>query len=210
MKENTRILTILAGPVRTNVYIIYHEDTREGLLIDPAEEAGKIKKKITELGIKPGGILLTHGHFDHMGAAEALKQEYGIKIYCFQEEEELLGREDLNLSAVFGRGFTLKADETFLDGQELKLSGFTIRVMHTPGHTKGSCCYYFEEEQLLFSGDTLFAESVGRTDFPTGDGKALARSIREKLFCLEEATPVYPGHNEATSIGHEKQYNPCV
>ncbi len=117
----------------------------------------------------------------------------------------------MNISEMAGRACTLKANEFLKDGQEMTIEGMTFRVILTPGHTSGSCCYYFEEEHILVSGDTLFQESVGRTDFPTGSYSELIRSIKEKLFVLPDDVRVYPGHGESTSIGYEKIHNPfCV
>ena len=117
----------------------------------------------------------------------------------------------MNVSEMAGRACTVKANEFFADGQEMTIEGMTFRVILTPGHTAGSCCYYFEEDGILVSGDTLFQESVGRTDFPTGSFSEIVRSIKEKLFVLPDEVKVYPGHGETTTVGYEKIHNPfCV
>lgn len=116
----------------------------------------------------------------------------------------------LNMSSYYGEGCTLKQVTYVTDRQELHLAGFTIQVIYTPGHTVGGCCYYFPEEQVLLSGDTLFCESVGRSDFPTGNAGQLVRSIKDCLLDLPEETKVYPGHMDETTIGHEKEYNPFL
>lgn len=206
----TMMQRILAGAMRTNCYLIYDEETREALILDPADEEAKLARMLKEQGLKPAAILLTHGHFDHIGAVEPLRKQYGIRVYCLAEEKELMENPGYNLSELFGAGFGVTPDVTLRDGEELCLAGFRIQVIATPGHTAGSCCYYFPEDRFLISGDTLFEESVGRTDFPTGSTSMLVRSIRERLFVLPEDTPVYSGHGEATTIGHEKQYNPVA
>lgn len=208
--KKTVIERILAGPVRTNCYLLYNEETRVCLIFDPADEADKIKRRITELELKPCAILLTHGHFDHIHAADELRKEYSVSVFCHAEEKEIMESAGLNLSEMFGAPFTVTPDISCLDGEELSLAEWKLRVLHTPGHTKGSCCYYIEDERILISGDTLFEESVGRTDFPTGSGAVLARSIREKLYTLPAETCVYPGHEGTTTIEHEKAHNRCV
>lgn len=204
----TMMQIVPAGSMRTNCYFIYDDDTKELIIADPAGEADRLKGMIAEHGLKPQAILLTHGHFDHIGAVDAIRKAYGIPAYCLEEEKEILENTEYNLSAWMGEGFAVKPDRLLTDEQELILAGFSIRVIATPGHTKGSCCYYFKEDGFLLSGDTLFLESYGRTDFPTGSMSELARSIKEKLFALPEETPVYSGHGDPTTIEHEKRYNP--
>lgn len=205
-----KIERMTLGSMATNCYLIRNEDTKELLIVDPADWADRIMKRIRELDGIPMAILLTHGHFDHIGAAEKLRDAYEIPIYALQEEAEVLASEQLNLSGMFGKPMTLTPDVLLKDGQKLKLLGEEILVLHTPGHTQGGACYYFAGEQMLLSGDTLFCGSVGRSDFPTGSMSVLVRSIREKLFALPEETRVYPGHDEETSIGDEKRYNPFL
>ncbi len=206
----TLMQRILAGAMRTNCYLIYDAETKKALLVDPAEEALKISRTIDEGELVPEAILLTHGHFDHIGAVEQLRSQYHCPVYCLEEEKEVLESSTYNLSAMFGDSLTVKPDVLLKDGQMLSVADFSIQVIATPGHTKGSCCYYFPEDRFLISGDTLFEESVGRTDFPTGSTSALVRSIREKLFGLPDDTPVYSGHGEPTTIEHEKKYNPVA
>lgn len=206
----TLMQRILTGALRTNCYFIYDDDTKETLIIDPADEADKLAGILKEHGLKPAAILLTHGHFDHIGAVDELRKKYGTEVFCLAREQEIMEDAGNNLSAMFGQSFTVKPDKLLTDGQELVLAGFSIRVIATPGHTKGSCCYYFKDDRFLISGDTLFEESVGRTDFPTGSVAELVHSIQEKLFVLPEDTPVYSGHGEPTTIGHEKRFNPAA
>lgn len=203
-----QIETLILGMVSTNCYIAKNKETGGILIVDPADYAGRVIARIAEIGGTPEVILLTHGHFDHVGAAQELKEYYGIPVCCLDKETEILTDVSKNLSMMGGRGFTVNADRLFRDGETAELAGVSVRVIHTPGHTCGSTCYYIEEEQVLFSGDTLFCCSVGRTDFPTGSMRQIHDSIHEKLFVLPEDTMVFPGHDQATSIGYEKKYNP--
>lgn len=209
-----KIGRMVLGPCQTNCYFLYKEnaDQEAGpidvIFIDPADRGGKIYHALEEKGFAVKGILLTHGHFDHIWGTKELRELSGADIYAYEEEKVLCEDAENNISAQMGRPYTVEPDVYVKDGEELELAGMRCRVIATPGHTIGSCCYYFEEAGFLISGDTLFQESVGRTDFPTGSMSMLIRSIREKLFVLPEETLVYPGHGESTAIGHEKKYNP--
>ena len=198
------------GQVETNCYFAINEDTKEMLVIDPGASAGVLAGKIREEGWKPQAVLLTHGHFDHAMAAEKLAEEFGIKIYAHEAEQDTLGEARLNASLMIGRNDTYHADVFVKDGEVLELAGMEVKVLHTPGHTEGGCCYYLEQEKVLFSGDTLFCQSVGRTDFPRGSMSQLVRSIKEKLMKLPDDVKVYPGHMSTTSIGMERSYNPFL
>ncbi|MDE7308522.1 MAG: MBL fold metallo-hydrolase [Lachnospiraceae bacterium] len=206
-KMNIKMLVL--GEVSTNCYLVCNQDTKECIIIDPAAKADVIIKAVEELEVLPKAVLLTHGHYDHIGAAEEIKEHFHIKIYANELEQEVLESSYKNLSEIMGsKTLSVQADEYLTDGQILTIAGFRIRAISTPGHTKGGMCYNvsLEEEQAIFSGDTLFRESVGRFDFPTSDGDALFRSIKEKILCLETELKVYPGHGPATSIGEEKSH----
>lgn len=194
----------------TNCYFVINAQTKEMLVVDPGDDAAMLIDAIEKAQLKPTAILLTHGHLDHASAAEEMSQKFGVKIYAHEAEKETLGDSRMNLTAAFGLPKTFHADVFVKDEEELELIGCKIKVLFTPGHTPGGCCYYFNEQRLLFSGDTLFCESVGRTDFPGGSGSTLVRSIREKLLNLPEDVKVYPGHMSQTSIGTEKMYNPFI
>lgn len=206
IQVNSRVI----GMIGTNCYLVFQQETREAVVIDPAENAPFILNWCKELQVTPVAVLLTHGHGDHIGGVEDLLRAFRVPVYAGKEEEALLKDPYLNLSADFGQAVSIKDAVLLEDGQELDLLGCTWKVLATPGHTRGSVCYYLEEEKLLFSGDTLFCESYGRTDFPTGSSRELMRSIQEKLLVLPDEVKVYPGHESDTTIGHEKRYNPLA
>lgn len=209
--SNFRIKTCVLGQVGTNCYFIYDEEKKQVVIVDPADNGAFILNKCKELSLTPVAVLLTHGHFDHILASEDIKRAFGCKIYASKAEAALLGDPAMNLSGSFGGNqMGLRADCLVRDGEVLKLGGFTWKVLATPGHTAGSVCYWIAEENVLLSGDTLFAESLGRTDLPTSSLGEIIRSIKDKLFLLPEETMVYPGHGEPTTIGHEKQHNPIA
>lgn len=205
-----QIAHYMVGPVQTNCYFAINKETKEALVIDPGEEAARLMQQIREQGLTVAAILLTHGHFDHAGAAEELSTLCNVPIYAHEVEKETLESEKLNACWMIGRKETYRADLFVKDEQELDLAGFHIRVLFTPGHTRGGCCYYFPYENVVFSGDTLFQMSVGRTDLEGGSMSQIVRSIQEKLMPLPEQTVVYPGHGEATTIETERMYNPYL
>lgn len=206
-----KIETFVLGDVRTNCYLLINEETKEALVVDPADRADVIVRKLIDEGLTLKAILLTHGHGDHILAVGALKKQFGVKVYAAKAEEALLSDTAQNLSkALFGIEVTVKPDVLLEDGQEFEAAGICLRMLHTPGHTPGGCCYYQAEKKILFSGDTLFCGSIGRTDFPGGSLSQLVRSVKEKLLMLPEDVKVYPGHEEVTMIGHEKRYNPYM
>lgn len=196
------------GVCATNCYFLYREGNREVVFVDPADRGADLFEALKNKGFSVAAILLTHGHFDHIWGAERLRELSGAKIYALDAENVVCRDAYVNVSAQAGRKATIEPDEWLTDGQEINLAGIGLKVIATPGHTVGSCCYYIEEAGFLIAGDTLFEGSVGRTDFPTGSMSKLVRSVKEKLFLLPEETKVYPGHGDATTIGEEKQYNP--
>lgn len=206
-----RVDSMVVGPVSTNCYFLINEGRKEAAIVDPGDCADKIRVYLSEKGLKPVAILLTHGHFDHMMAAEELRGEYRIPVYACAKEKQVLNSASMNLSSAFIRAsYTMDADVYCKEGDEFYLAGCSVRVLETPGHTPGGCCYYIASENILFSGDTLFCQSIGRTDFEGGSYKEICRSIKDKLFVLPAETVCYPGHGELTRIGFEKEHNPYV
>lgn len=209
MKE-LKIGRIVLGMCQTNCYFVYEEGNSRVIVFDPADKGDYIFNGLKEKGFTVEAILLTHGHFDHIWGVEQLRELSGAKVYAYENEKELCEDASLNVSKGAGRACTVKADEYVKDGEEITAAGISCRLIATPGHTGGSCCYYFENDKILISGDTLFQESVGRTDLPTGSMSMLVRSVKEKLLPLPEEVKVYPGHGESTTIGYEKKYNPFL
>ena len=154
------------------------------------------------------GIVLTHAHFHHVWGCHKLRELTGVNVYALEEERDLCESAELNVSEMAGRPYIVTVDEYLRDGEELTIEGITMKIIGTPGHTKGSCCLYFEDEGILVCGDTLFEGSVGRTDLPTGSWSTLSRSLKEKVLVLPDDTKVFPGHGGSTTIGDEKKYNP--
>ena len=207
---NLKIGRIVMGMCQTNCYFVYPEGKSEVILFDPADRGDYIYHSLKDKGFTVAAILLTLGHFDHIWGLEELKELSGAKVYAYEEEKEVCENASVNVSKGAGRPCEITADEYVKDGATISVAGMSCQLIATPGHTKGSCCYYFEEEGILISGDTLFQESVGRTDLPTGSMSALVRSVKEKLMVLPADVKVYPGHGESTTIGYEKEYNPFL
>lgn len=209
MPEMT-ISQFVVGQVQTNCYVAANKDTGEALVIDPGASGEALCERMKKDDLKPVAILVTHAHFDHIMGAKAIKETFNIPIYLHEKDKDSLSDGRINASWMIGRQDVYEADEFLKDEQELDLAGFHLRVLFTPGHTPGGCCYYFPYQNVLFSGDTLFCESVGRTDFEGGSTGTLIRSIKDKLMVLPENTVVYPGHGEATTIENERMYNPYL
>lgn len=203
MSMSLVVKNMVLGMIMTNCYIAYDDVVKEAFIVDPADSADEIQLKITELGVKPVAILLTHGHFDHIGAVDELRDKYKIKVYVYEDEKDVM-ISDANLASMIGKRMSVEADEYLRDLQTIIIGGEKIQVIHTPGHTKGSCCFYLPDEKVLFSGDTMFCQSFGRTDFPTGSMSQLISSIKNRLLKLDDDVKVYPGHNEETKIGFER------
>ena len=207
---NLRVEQYVVGMVSTNCYVAVNDLTKECVIVDPGASGKQLAQRIQDGGYKPVAVLLTHGHFDHVGAAKTLADDMDIPIYAHEAEQETLKDPQKNVSWMVGTKESYFANIYVKDNENLRLAGFDIQVLHTPGHTEGGCCYYLKEEGVLFSGDTLFAQSVGRTDFYGGSMSQIVRSIREKLLVLPDDVTVYPGHNDVTTIETERKYNPYL
>lgn len=205
-----KVERFLTGILSTNCYAAWNEQTKEAVIVDPAAYSKKLAEFLREEGLKPQAVLLTHGHFDHIMGLDALLEEYPVPVYVHGAEKGLIADPKTNLSLTYTNGYVFEDATYVTDGQKIAAAGVTFEVLFTPGHTSGGCCYYAETENMLFSGDTLFRCSVGRSDLPTGDETTLIRSIKEKLLVLPENTVVYPGHMAATTIQTEKTANPFL
>ena len=201
----------ILGMASTNSYVVTDSETKECVIVDIGAYSEVMENYIKDNGYTLKGILLTHGHFDHIMGLDGMLKNHDVPVYIYEEEMEMVKDPSLNASTCFGLNYAFGGKVNGLkDGEVLNIAGMDFKVIHTPGHTKGGCCYYEEDEKVLFSGDTLFQRSVGRSDLPTGSGGELIRSLRDTLFNLPDETKVYPGHMDTTTIEYEKKYNPFV
>lgn len=205
-----KIENFVIGIIGTNCYLVHDETSKECFLVDPAACPAKLMNHMKDQGLKLAAILLTHGHFDHIMGIDGFLSEFQVPVYAHEAEKELLEDAALNASLTYGPGYTFSDAVYVQDGERLRAAGIDIEVLYTPGHTAGGCCYYLPRESVLFSGDTLFHGSVGRTDLPTGNSGQLISSIKDKLMVLPGETAVYPGHMDATTIASEKMSNPFL
>ena len=197
--------------VGTNCYVVYNENIKECFVVDPAAPSAPLVEFIQTEGLQLQGILLTHGHFDHIMGLSDVMEDVKVPVYVEEADLPMMTDGESNLSSTYVRGgYRFEEAVPVSDGQQLEIAGFQFRVIHTPGHTAGGTCYYIESDKTLMSGDTLFAGSVGRTDYPTASSAAMMESLHDKLCKLPDDTDVYPGHGEFTTIGYEKQNNPFM
>lgn len=196
------------GPLQCNCSILGDEETRTALVIDPGDEVEKLQEVLDRHRLEVEGIIITHAHLDHVGAAAELRRRTGAPVYM--NENDLRMREYLDVQAVL---MNMKPPEKpeidvmVRDADRVQLAGANLVVLHTPGHTPGSISLHVPSEEKLIAGDTLFRDSIGRTDLPGGDSRAILVSIHDKLLTLRDETMVIPGHGPATTIGHEREYN---
>ncbi|MER2175973.1 MAG: MBL fold metallo-hydrolase [Carnobacterium sp.] len=201
----TQIKKIVTGMIGENCYVIYQEG--KALIVDPGDEFVKIKNILDELKVAPVAILLTHTHYDHIGALEEVRKTYSIPVYVSDLEQAWLGNPILNLSIHSGHPITAEPAETEFELMKIyDIEGFQFKVVPTPGHSPGGVSFIFAD--FVVSGDALFKGSIGRTDLTGSDSEALLKGIKEQLFSLSDDLRVYPGHGEETTIGYEKRTNP--
>jgi glyoxylase-like metal-dependent hydrolase (beta-lactamase superfamily II) len=196
---------LIVGPMQANCYILGCPRTSEAVVVDPGGDAEKIKAHLAKCGLKVNCVINTHGHVDHIGADNS----FSAPVYIHRLDGEFLTNSQLNLSDMCGLSLKLSAPDRLLeDGDRIKAGDITLEVIHTPGHTPGGIC--LNAGKAVFTGDTLFAQGVGRTDFPYASGEDLGLSIRKKLFTLADDVIIYPGHGPSSTIGEEKKSNPFI
>ncbi len=205
-----KILQMEVGGLATNCYVPYNEDTMEGVVVDPGAEGKEIVAAIKEHGITVRAIFLTHGHNDHIGGLDELRQATGAKVYmCKEDAPKLINSRSVTEYGSGPKTFA-PAEELFTDGEKLTVAGLNFEIATTPGHTKGGVCIIAPESKVVFCGDTIFAESIGRTDLPGGSYEELLTSIRTKLLTLDDDVRLLPGHGPATTVGWERRRNPFL
>ena len=211
-----KIDCLVLGAYETNCYILRESKSAgDCLIIDTGLEAGGLIDFLCEYKLNPVAVVLTHGHIDHInGLAQLRKNFSGVKAYVHKHDAKILTDQQSNLSFLAGLGpatnDAVEADFTLEEGSIVEQAGIKLEVLHTPGHTPGGICLYSKQEQIVFVGDTLFADSIGRTDMPGGSMTQLIKSIKEKLLTLPDETIVYPGHGPQTTIGRERTHNPYL
>ena len=204
-----KIIKIPAGIYGVNCYILYCEESKEGIIIDPGGDVESILKIIEDKGIDIKSIVLTHGHGDHIGGVIELKEAFDLQVLIHKNDLIMVQDANINLSSSMAMGSVeFKPDQLLNDGDIIEVGKYKIEVIHTPGHTPGCIC--LKIGKYLFSGDTLFKESIGRTDFIGGSFDDIIKSIKEKLFKLDDDVVVLPGHGDSTTILAEKMYNPFI
>ncbi len=203
--------TIVVGPLGVNCFILGDKQSQEGVVVDPGADCEIIRDSIARFGIKVKYIINTHGHFDHVGCNRQLQEQTGAELLIHQGDLALL-----SMASRSAQKYGLSVEDSpspsrhLTDGMTLEFGHRCIEVLHTPGHTQGGCCLYLAKEKLLITGDTLFADSVGRTDLPGGDHGQLIASIKAKLMPLPDETIVWPGHGPSSTIGRERRLNPYI
>ncbi|MBQ2753117.1 MAG: MBL fold metallo-hydrolase [Firmicutes bacterium] len=210
-----------------NIYVVYDEKSKEGIIIDPGASPERVVACVEEFGVDVKAIVLTHGHADHIGAVPVLKAKYNVPVVCHECEQDVLEDATINLSTMFFGPMEFSPDVLLKDGEIFRFGDVEMKCLHTPGHTIGGACYYIEKEKIVFSGDTLFYGSIGRTDFPNTGRKIrenkcgcgypvsenfakIIDSIRTKLITLPDDTVVLSGHGQETTIFKERNYNPFL
>ena len=202
------LIIINDNPYGQNIYIYFDKNTKEGVIVDASDSYETVRKTIEENQINVKAILLTHGHFDHILCVDKIRELTKAPVYAHESETVILENAEFNRGVLRGLDITVKPDKFFVDGDVFTFAdGIELKVIHTPGHTAGGVCYYDEKNAVVFTGDTLFRGTIGRTDMPTGDTDTLIKNVREKLFTLPDGVIVYPGHEASSTIAYEKEHN---
>lgn len=207
-----KVIAMPVGQLAANCYIVYCENTRKAVVIDPGADGQSILNRIQYEGLEVGHILLTHGHFDHIGAVKFLKEQLGASVAIHSGDAQALTDAARNLSAFMGEHLVQVPPDVLLqEGDIIAVGGIAMKVLHTPGHSEGSVCFVVDSPvKMAFTGDTLFQGSIGRSDFPGGSYEQLISSIRDKLLTLDDDYTIYPGHGPKSTIGAERVTNPFI
>ncbi len=201
-----QITGVVSGNLQVNCYIVYDVNLKKAIIIDPGEQAQKVINKIETLNLQPELLINTHGHFDHIFSDDIVREKYNIPLAIFKDDVEMLSDSNLNLSQYMDNPITIKQADIIFDKEEVKETSFCkYKVIHTPGHSKGSICILIDD--ILFSGDTVFKYSIGRTDLPDGNYNELMQSL-EKIKKLSKNITIYPGHGPVTTLKEELENNP--
>jgi hydroxyacylglutathione hydrolase len=208
MNADWEVVTVAVGPLEGNCYLVKCAVSGEGVVIDPGDEPERLAVEIEAMGLRPEAILLTHGHVDHTNGAAGLRARFGSQVVCHGVDAPMVGGAEGGLSLFGLRRRPCVVDREVKDADRVAAGRMEIKVIHTPGHTGGSVCYL--TGKVLFSGDTLFRGSIGRTDLPGGSDREMARTLADRIATLEGDLVVYPGHGPATTIADEKRSNPFL
>jgi len=201
--------TVVVGPLTTNCYVVGCDETKKAAIIDPGAEPNRILQTVTENALKPEFIINTHGHIDHISANAAVKEKTGSPILIHKDDAWLLTPKNDNFNMFFPQSKPSPPPDRLLEeGDLIKFGKVALRVIHTPGHTPGGICLSYQK--VLFTGDTLFAGGIGRSDLAGGSEKALMNSIRSKILAFDDGVTIYPGHGSSSTVGHERRYNPLL